>query len=65
MQSSYNILYNLLKFGRTNVSSTMRLGAREGYHETGQAMDFVPVNKLINIVIFYLFWPGGMGVHLS
>ena len=65
MQSSYEILKGFLQFGKAVTSSGKRIGFNEGYHLTGQAVDIVPEAKWINILIYYLFWPGGMGVDFS
>ena len=65
MNKDYELLKKLLQFGHAETSSTFRPHDSNGYHRTDQAIDFVPRARLINVIIFYLFWPGGMGVDLK
>jgi len=65
LNASYEMLRRILQFGPADVTSNLRRSDVSGYHRINGAIDFVPANKIMNIIIFYLFWPGGMGVDFS
>jgi uncharacterized protein YcbK (DUF882 family) len=48
-------------FGPYTITSTTRPSDNYGYHIDGHAVDFVPDFFWINLPIYWLFWPGGMG----